>query len=262
MARPQKQTVDYFSHSCTSGKTIFILEQKYGNDGYAFWFKLLEQLGRKEGHFIDLSDEVELLHLTAISRVSAEKIEEILDLLVKVEAIDKPLWVDHKVIWCEKFVDGLSDLYARRKVEKPNRMQILSIKGVYDNINSPEIDISQQNDSINPNSIVKDSIVKDSIEEEGAKAPARKVFIKPTVEELIDRFVFKNLDYFSAQAQAQKFFTYYESVGWRVGGKAKMKDWKSAVDGWVLRINDFTKNNSYGKNQQRNSEHGKTMVFD
>ena len=57
MARPKKQTIDYFPHSCTHGKTMFIIEQKYGNDGYAFWFKLLELLGDTAGHYIDLNDE-------------------------------------------------------------------------------------------------------------------------------------------------------------------------------------------------------------
>ena len=45
MARPAKLTVDYFPHIINQGKTIFIIENNYGNDGYAFWFKLLELLG-------------------------------------------------------------------------------------------------------------------------------------------------------------------------------------------------------------------------
>lgn len=45
MARPTKTSVDYFPHMTHSGKTIAILEARWGNDGYAFWFKLLELLG-------------------------------------------------------------------------------------------------------------------------------------------------------------------------------------------------------------------------
>lgn len=56
MARPKKQTVDYFPHFVKGGRTIFILENKFGNDGYAFWFKLLEILGESEGHFYDCSN--------------------------------------------------------------------------------------------------------------------------------------------------------------------------------------------------------------
>jgi len=48
MARPNKQGVDYFPHFVNHGKTMFILEEKFGNNGYAFWFKLLELLGKEE----------------------------------------------------------------------------------------------------------------------------------------------------------------------------------------------------------------------
>lgn len=65
MARPKKQTVDYFPHSCVHKKTMFILEQKYGNDGYAFWFKLLEMLGSTEGHFLSLKNGMEWEFLIA-----------------------------------------------------------------------------------------------------------------------------------------------------------------------------------------------------
>ncbi len=39
MARPLKQTVDYFPHDshASDSKTLFILESKFGNDGYAFY---------------------------------------------------------------------------------------------------------------------------------------------------------------------------------------------------------------------------------
>ena len=51
--RPKKAIVDYFPHFVSHGKTMFTIEMKYGNDGYAFWFKLLEILGSTENHYID-----------------------------------------------------------------------------------------------------------------------------------------------------------------------------------------------------------------
>ena len=44
MARPLKQTVDYFPHYVNHGKTLLIIENEYGNTGYAFWFKVIELL--------------------------------------------------------------------------------------------------------------------------------------------------------------------------------------------------------------------------
>lgn len=120
MARPKKQIVDYFPHSCTHGKTMFIIEQKYGNDGYAFWFKLLEFLGDTAGHYIDLNDESTQEFLQAKTRLSWDLCNEILDLLAKLDAIDAELW-ECKIVWSQNFVDGISDVYKNRRTKIPSR---------------------------------------------------------------------------------------------------------------------------------------------
>ena len=124
MARPRKQTVDYFPHQCNHKKTMFILEQRYGNDGYAFWFKLLETLGNNEGHFIDLRNEVDWQFLASLTRMEEDACEEILSLLAKLGAIDQELWAE-KIVWSQKFVDGITDAYRNRKVDIPKRPDYL-----------------------------------------------------------------------------------------------------------------------------------------
>ena len=66
MARPNKQTVDYFPHYCKHGKSLMILERQYGNDGYAGWFKLLEVLGSEPGHKYDTRFNNNMDFLSAI----------------------------------------------------------------------------------------------------------------------------------------------------------------------------------------------------
>lgn len=139
MTRPRKQTVDYFPHYCHHGKTMAILEQKFGNDGYAFWFKLLELLGSSEGHSIDCNESVSWEYLQSISRLESEKCEEILNLLARVQAIDAELW-EEKIVWSENFVQGISQAYRNRVVETPPRPSILRKKPVSD----------EQSDEINP----------------------------------------------------------------------------------------------------------------
>lgn len=121
MARPKKQTVEYFPHVCVHKKTMYILEQKYGNDGYAFWFKLLEMLGVSEGHYLDLSDDAAMEFLMARTRTDEATCNEILDMLSRLEAIDKELWENHRVVWSQNFVDGLDPLYRKRATEKPTK---------------------------------------------------------------------------------------------------------------------------------------------
>lgn len=118
MPRPEKSTVDYFQHDCIPKKTLYIIEQKYQNDGYAFWFKLLEMLGSTDGHFFDLNSPSNMEFLTSKTRLEESDCREVLDLLCKLEAIDCELW-SRQVIWCQNFVDRLSHLYDKRVGELP-----------------------------------------------------------------------------------------------------------------------------------------------
>jgi len=43
------------------------------------------------------------------------------------------------------------------------------------------------------------------------------------------------------EAEAERFFNYYQSNGWLVGGKTPMKDWKAAARNWMLNIKKFDK---------------------
>lgn len=122
MARPEKKTVDYFSHDCIPKKTLFIIEQKYKNDGYAFWYKLLELLGVSSGHYFDLNVKGNMEFLTAKTHLESDTCIEILNLLTDLGAIDNGLW-KNKVVWCQNFVDRLDTVYSKReggKPEKPN----------------------------------------------------------------------------------------------------------------------------------------------
>ena len=57
-------------------------------------------------------------------------------------------------------------------------------------------------------------------------SPKRKTFTKPTIDEIQDYCIERNND-----VNAEQFFDYYESNGWKVG-KNSMKDWKAAVRTW------------------------------
>lgn len=165
MARPKKQTVDYFPHIANSGKTIFILENQFGNDGYAFWFKTLELLATTDGHVIDTGNPSEWEFLIAKTRVSEDKAREILNLLGKLEAIDNEL-LQVGILWCQNLVDNVSDVYKKRKVDLPVRPDPNSFgqrkheqSGVSDNGNPSTTIVS---DNIYPQSKVKETKVKET----------------------------------------------------------------------------------------------------
>lgn len=120
MARPKKQTVDYFPHYVNASKSLAIVQAQYGNDGYAFWFKMLEIIGRTEAHFYDYSNEAAWLYFVTNTHVPETKAREILQTFASLGMIDKELW-QKKIIWVQHFVDEHVALYARRTVDLPRR---------------------------------------------------------------------------------------------------------------------------------------------
>lgn len=121
MARPKKQTVDYYPHYVKCGRTIYILENRFGNDGYAFWFKLLEILGESEGHFFDCSNLSNWEYLLAKTRVEEKTARDIIKVLINLGKIDAELWNDNRVIWIENFVKNIADVYRTRNTLLPKR---------------------------------------------------------------------------------------------------------------------------------------------
>ena len=49
------------------------------------------------------------------------------------------------------------------------------------------------------------------------------------------------LEQSSFQIEADKFFNYFQSNGWKVGGKAPMQDWQAAARNWILNAPTFAK---------------------
>jgi len=130
MARTQKDVVNYFPHdanACASD-TLTVLQSRFGNDGYAFWFKLLEKLAQTEGHYLDCRNSNRWQLLLAKTGVNELTGVEIMNLLVEMRAIDPELW-GSKVIWCENLVKNLADVYKNRRREMPQKPIITGDNG-------------------------------------------------------------------------------------------------------------------------------------
>jgi hypothetical protein len=121
MGRSPKEGVDYFPHKAKHGETMFILERQFGNDGYSAWFKILESLAAKEGHFLDCHNgKPTWEYLKAKTNLDDEKLLSVINLLAKLDAIDSELW-SIKVIWSQHFCDGIADVYKKRKANMPQK---------------------------------------------------------------------------------------------------------------------------------------------
>lgn len=123
MGRLPKKGVEYFPHDtiAASTPTLFVMQEEFGNDGYAFWFKLLEFLGMKATLSADFTDRKDWRYFLAKAKVTEEQGNAMLNVLADVEAIDKELWEKHRVVWSDNFAGRLEPLYSRREDSLPTK---------------------------------------------------------------------------------------------------------------------------------------------
>ncbi len=126
MSRPKKAVADYFPHYVNHGKTMYTIENKYGNNGYAFWFKLLEQLGGAEHHYLDCNDTGTWEFILAKSKINSETAISILDTCSSLGAINQDLW-KYKIIRSDNLIANLSSLYSRREIMVMGNEEVLGL---------------------------------------------------------------------------------------------------------------------------------------
>jgi hypothetical protein len=77
---------------------------------------------------------------------------------------------------------------------------------------------------------------KKQTEKSRQKSSAKKEI--PDLELKKEYFKFQE----NSEFEAERFFNYYSSNGWLIGGKTEMKDWKASARNWMLNTAKFTVN--------------------
>ena len=121
MARPKKNTVDYFPHDCHKSKELGILIDLHGNDGYAFYYRLFELLGRTPEHLYKYKTPTDRMYLCKETGIEEDKATEIMQTLLELEIIDRDTWESEQMIWSQLFVNSIADVYDKRKTDLPNK---------------------------------------------------------------------------------------------------------------------------------------------
>jgi len=62
-----------------------------------------------------------------------------------------------------------------------------------------------------------------------------KSMVTPNEKDLINYFLEQNFP----ELEAKKFFNYFSSNGWLVGGKTPMANWKAAAQNWMINSSNF-----------------------
>ncbi len=149
----------------------------------------------------------------------------------------------------EVIIHNLSDSYSFKKgnassiidATKPMNEQVSS--KVTEQVNEPNIYNNNQTLKNNKN-ISIDTNFQILNEDEFLEAPEKekkssaKKKESPSLEMVKDYFKLQEYTEF----EAERFYNYYTSNGWLIGGKTKMIDWNAAARNWMLNTAKFTIN--------------------
>jgi len=253
MARPNKYTVDYFTHDAiaSQGKTLTIIENYFGHEGYSAWFKLLENISVNKNHVINVQNSVDMEFLCGKMKFRPERLTEILNKLAELDAIDYDLW-KHKIIWCDNFVSRLNTVYEKRHQKLPEKPQldISKVNSTETPISETETPISETETPISETPCSDNSINNSETPQTilyYTKLYNIKGIVKGNNKKIIDNFQeyieqtlipkFPNLN---ITEQFDKFITYWEE------GDKKLTRPKTALLNWLERAEQYRKEHNNG----------------
>lgn len=123
MARPLKKGMEYFPHDvdAVDDEKIEILRKLFGNDGYAFYFIILERIYRTNTGELLIDTELKKKILVAKVGVSLKKFDELLKTSLEYELFSPSCYNDRKALTSNgimkrvKQVEGERDKWRKEK---------------------------------------------------------------------------------------------------------------------------------------------------
>jgi hypothetical protein len=123
---------------------------------------------------------------------------------------------------------------AKQEISK-NEKKLIFRNSIFDEVQESDLKVELETE-IKKEKKLREK--KKKIDEAPLSSRAQSRSQRPTLEETQIYFLEKSFP----EIEAQRFFNYFESNGWLVGGKTKMKDWKAAARNWMLNAKKFSKN--------------------
>jgi hypothetical protein len=131
----------------------------------------------------------------------------------------------HSIIAPTQPINSQANSKPTEQVNEPN---------IYNNTktskNIKNISIDNDFKNLNENDFLE-------VENQSKKSCAKKREIEnPSIEQIKEYFKQEEFSEF----EAERFYNYYTSNGWLIGGKTKMIDWQAAARNWILNTAKFT----------------------
>ena len=101
------------------------------------------------------------------------------------------------------------------------------------NASNPKQNEADEADNVNVTVPVPVTVINNR---EKADKPPRPRFTPPSENDAIAYFCEQG----SSAAEAKSFLYYYAAIGWKVGGRATMKNWQAAAQNWIHRAGQYS----------------------
>ena len=216
----------------------YIEEQDNGIQYSNFYLKLCLKSLRNEGTLIRTVGETlipyDFKSLSVLTGVDVETIKESMDIFQRIGIVKILESGEIYIPQIEEMVGSetdkakiMRDTRANKKNSGNKVTEMLPENGnnVIQSIDNRDKSIEKEN---------RDKSIEEDCKKEQAK-PARKRFVKPSLEEL-KAFNEEN----HLNVDCDRFMDYYEANGWKAG-KNPMKDWKAAMRNWSRNDRDRKK---------------------
>jgi len=227
MARPERHDADYFPFYAKRGRTLNILQAKFGLEGIGFFTNLLRFLTITPDHNYQIKTPLDQMNLFAEIGITDEKKGiEILDLLAMTGKIDADLWRENGVIVSESFLESLEDAYNKRN------NKIITIDEIRVNYtgNPQATELPAPETHIQEDYCILKGAGNPQRKGKERKGKDIKVFIPPTLEQVTDYIIEKQL-----VIDPKKFIDWYSKTDWQDNNGKQIVNWKNKLVNWDSR---------------------------
>jgi hypothetical protein len=226
MARPTKEGLDYFPHDtdAVNDEKLEALRALHGNDGYAFFFILLERIYRSPKCELIVSDAETIQILARKVAVTEQKFNEMLTTALKWGCFNKQIYEKYGILTSNGVKKRSSMVLEKRDLMK-ELYQKTKLKSSFLPVSDAETPPETPPET--PQSKVKKSKVKEKKSKVKKKKTPSPSF-EEYQQELKERF--KELD---IDVELEKFNLYWSE------GKRKLKNPKLALLNWLTKAREY-----------------------
>lgn len=116
MARQTKSGIEYFSHDVDilQDRKVKLVKAKHGLIGYAIYMRLLEEIYREKGYYLDANDDFNSL-FSDDNNLNYNVYIEVLNACIERELFNNELYNDYKILTSKRIQKNYFDATLRRK---------------------------------------------------------------------------------------------------------------------------------------------------